>query len=111
MIQVVFNVPTTQDEWDRWSFHHRLSHTAIRQALAALGRQTNDYLIDPIYEDDFPGFLQRNAQYHTEMNLALGSQGADIQDVDLHDEAQKVAWIYLHWQEHQTAEQRLGIGS
>ncbi len=111
MLVAITNIPETQQEWDTWSFHHRISHAAIREALQAKGKVTNDYVLDPIYQFDIQGFLQRNQLAHQEMTAAIGAQGSDLQDVDLSNEAQKVAWVYSHWLEHQTEEQVLGISS
>jgi uncharacterized protein (UPF0248 family) len=32
MIAQLLNVPKSDNEWQIWSYHHRLSHDAIRQA-------------------------------------------------------------------------------
>ena len=191
MIQSLLNIPRSENEWNLWSYNHRLSHDAIRQALADLtgiasvmvtaggsgytsfptvafnnggplahgveyevqltggsvtaiiivkngsgfsqvpevvisggggsgaeatavrgaGIQTNDYQLDPISQNDLPGWLQRNQQTHIEMDAAIGSQSVDLQDVDLNDERQLEAWVWLHFLEHQTAEDKLEIGS
>lgn len=189
MLIALLNVPRTREQWDWWSYNHRLSHDRIRSALANLtgiesvtvtnggsgytsfptvsflggggtgvtyevqltagavtaiiivnpgkdftavpqvvitgggglgaaatavrgpGIATTDYQLDPIAENDLPGWLQRNSQTHIEMDAALGVQGVDLQDVDLSDENQKQAWFWLHFLEHQSAENTLGIGS
>lgn len=69
------------------------------------------YQIDPIPPTEPTQWLQNNQLYHSDMNGALGVPGSDIEDVNLADDRQKQAWIYLHYQEHFTAEQRLGISS
>lgn len=110
MQAALLNVPETQNQWNIWALHHRISHDAIRQALLAQkGIALTDYQLDPINFDDMKGFLQRNSQTHQEMDAALGAQGTDLLDVDLSDERQKVAWIRIHWQEHFTAEQALKL--
>ena len=57
----------------------------------------------------FTDFLEANSQSHIEMNSVLGVQGVDLQDVDPRNENQLIAWINLHFLEHQTAEIKLGI--
>lgn len=110
MLASLQNVPKSSTDWSIWSFHHRLSHQAIRQAIMAQkGVNLSEYLLDPIDFTDIGGFLQRNQQSHVEMDGALGFQSEDLQTVDLKDEEQKIAWIDSHWQEHSTAEQALGI--
>jgi|SRR5215469_2999953 len=112
MLAELLNVPHTVHEWNRFSFHHRQSHVLIRQAIfAQSGLNLVDYLLDPIPLNNPKGFLENNQQAHVDMDQALGSQSVNLLDVDLNDENEKTAWIYLHYLEHQTAEQILGIGS
>ena len=65
--------------------------------------------VDPINPNDLTGFLQRNSQLHQEADAALGLPDQDIQDVDLKDERQRIAWLQIHWIEHDNAERALGI--
>src|SRR5665213_2751313 len=97
------NVTKSNQDWSIWSFAHRLSHQAIRQAIMAQkGINLPEYLLDPIDFSAIGGFLQRNQQSHVEMDGALGFQSEDLQTVDLKDEEQKIAWIDSHYQEHFT---------
>lgn len=112
MLVVLLNMPRNVDDWNRWALHHRTSHDAIRFAVAQQ-KQINlpEYLLEPIALNEPKIFLQRNASAHSDMNGALGNQGSDLLDVDVTQERELQAWIYLHYLEHQTAEQRLGITS
>ncbi len=67
------------------------------------------YQLDPINFDDPQQWLENNAQTHDDMNGVLGLQGTDLQGVDLKDKNQLNAWIFLHYQEHYSAHQALGI--
>jgi hypothetical protein len=107
----LWNVPKDSTMWSEWSFHHRVSHDLIRQGIAAKGVILTDYEIDPISPADMPAWLQRNSQLHIDMNSALGLQSADLQDVDLSDERQLVAFIGLHAQQHRDAEAAAGVAS
>lgn len=112
MLAALLNIPSNQQEWDQWSWHHRLSHDAIRNAIEqqkSVG--LTDYELDPIPYTDAVGWLQRNQQTHIEMNAPLKTYSSDLQDVNLQDDKQKQSWIWLHYLEHQTAERVLGIGS
>lgn len=111
MLSALLNTPSTDQQWQIWSWHHRLSHDEIRQALFKRGVSVVDYAIEPINPSDPSGFLQRNSQLHLEMNNALSLGSQDLQDVNLGNEDQKVSWIMVHWREHQDAEVTLGIGS
>lgn len=110
MLVALRNVPRRPDQWQEWSWHHRQSHDSIRLAVRRqLGIDLVDYQIEPISPQDIQGFLQRNSQLHIEMNAVLKAQTIDLEDADLSDDRQKEAWVYLHFLEHQTAEQKLGI--
>jgi hypothetical protein len=110
MIAALLNNPKTDAEWDIWSYHHRISHDSIRAAiLAQKSIDLPDYLIDPVDKNNIPRWLDNNSELHQDMDAALGVQSVDLEDVDFNNENQKVAWLYQHWQEHQTAELALGI--
>lgn len=68
-----------------------------------------DYVIDPIPHDNVKGWIENNQNLHNDMNGQLGLQGSDLQDVDFNDQKQLQSWFYLHFIEHQSAEQALGI--
>jgi hypothetical protein len=110
MIAVLLESPRTPEQWLRWSYHHRDSHTRIRQAIQ---KQKNvnlvEYQLDPIFDQDLQGFLQRNSQSHGDMLSILGIQSEDLLDVDFKDERQAQAWIQLHYYDHFNAETALGI--
>lgn len=110
MLAALLNAPKTQADWDRWSFDNRDSHDRIRAAIAAKGGpRLGDYQLDPINPQDSGGWLERHSQTHKDMDSAIGAQSSDMLDVDLTDENQLQAFIYEHWQEHQTAERALGL--
>lgn len=110
MLVALLNVPRSDPEWAIWSFAHKQSHLAIAQAIRAQGGATlAEYQLDPIPKSDFENWLARNQEAHNDMNGALGTQSSDLLEINLEDERQLVAWVYQHFLEHQTAEQRLGI--
>lgn len=112
MLALLLNMPQSAEDWARWSFHHRASHDAIRAAiLAQKNTDLPDYLLDPIPLNEPKSFLQNNQSAHTDMNDVFGRPGSDLEDVELSDDHQLRAWIYLHWQEHNVMENTLRIGS
>ena len=112
MLAALLNVPSTQNDWNIWSWHHRLSHSAILgAALRQKGIELTDYILDPINLQHVEDWLERNQQMHVDADGLVGSQSIDLTDVDFQDKKQLQAWIYLHYLDHQTVEQRLGIGS
>jgi hypothetical protein len=110
MLAALLNVPKTDAEWRQFSYDHRDSHDKIRAAIKKkYGVDLTDYVIDPINPDSLQQFLQDNASLHTDMNGILKSQSSDLLDVDINDPKQLDSWINLNYQEHQNAEQLLGI--
>jgi len=110
MLAALMNVPKTDAEWRQFSYDHRDSHDRIRAAIKKkYGVDLTDYAIDPINPDSLQQFLQDNASLHTDMNGILKSQSSDLLDVDINDPKQLDSWINLNYQEHQNAEQLLGI--
>lgn len=110
MQAILFETPKSEAEWSRWSFSHRDSHQRIIQAIASKGGPSlTQYILDPISMPDFQGFLERNALSHFDMNAAIGAQGAELDELDPRDNNQLVAWIFVHAQEHRSAEERLGL--
>lgn len=109
MLPALENIPKSDSDWKFWAWHHRDSHNRIRSAiLRKKGLNLTDYQIEPINPNDMTSFLQNNSSLHDDMNSALGLQSTDLQDANLGNERELDAWIKLHWQEHQNAEQASG---
>jgi len=108
----LLNVPHNESEWDVWAFSNRDAITQIRQAIFT---QTNggtnlfEYQLYPISFDDFTQFLQNLQSSHDDFNEFLRLQGVDLEGVDIKDQNQLQAWVYLVWQETQSAFSALGI--
>lgn len=110
MQAVLFEVPHTETEWSRWSWNHRDSHLRIIQSIAAQGGPSlTQYILDPISLDNFQQFLELNGLAHLQMNGAVGTQGAELDDLNPRDNSQLVAWIFEHAEEHRMVEDRLGL--
>jgi hypothetical protein len=112
VLPILLNTPQTKTDWDRWSFHHRTSHDLIRFAIKSqLNITLPDYQLDPIALEQPKPFLEANQQAHSDFSTALHQASSDLEDINLKEDRQLRVWIYLHWQEHQLAEARLGISS
>lgn len=110
MLAVLLEIPRDANAWNRFSWHHRSSHTAIRQAILAKGGPNlPEYQLDPINPSAFKDFLQANQQSHIDMLGSLGIQSSDIQDVDITKENELISWTFLHYQDHYSAEKALGL--
>lgn len=110
MLPLLYNTPVSDNDWNTWSLSHSASHKKIIQAiLAQKGIALSQYQLDPIPFNSFEDFLNNNQQAHNDMTGTLGISGADLQDVDIANESQKRAWIFLHAQEHRDVELALGV--
>ena len=107
----LYNVPQTDQDWDRWSFSN---HDALAQIVGAVAAQKNislaTYQVWPIDFDDIDNFLDANQQAHSDFNAALGLNGNDLLHVDLRDPNQRQSWVWLNAMEVQSACQVLKIG-
>lgn len=110
MLSSLLSAPHTTQEWQRWSLAHRFDHDLIRQTIQANGGPNlTQYQLDPIPVTDFPSWLERNQQSHIDFTSVIGLQNTDLSTLDPRNDAQLQAWIYVHWLEHQSAHQKLGI--
>jgi hypothetical protein len=112
VLPLLLNTPHSAEEWARWSYSHRISHNVIRDGIQAQFKvRLPEYLLDPIDLNDTRQFLEWNQQAHVDMNGALNVPGSDLEDVKFDDERQLSAWIWLHYLEHQVAENKLKVSS
>jgi hypothetical protein len=110
LLPLLYNIPSSDRDWNVWSLSHAASHMKIIQAvLAQKGRRLSQYQLDPIALDDFDDFLNRNQQAHNDIAGILGISNVDLQEVDVNDEGQKRAWIQLHADAHRDFEMALRI--
>lgn len=110
MLPLLYNVPKTEDDWNIWSLSHSASHRKIIQAITTQkGITLTQYQLDPIAFNAFDIFLDNNQQAHNDMLAELGITSPDLQSVDIKDDNQKRAWIFLHAVSHRDAEMALKI--
>ena len=67
------------------------------------------YQLDPIPTQDITDWLFRNSQSHSDINSVLGLQGSNLESVNLEDENQRQAWIWLNYSELRDARLALHI--
>jgi hypothetical protein len=109
MLARIETMPRTSVEWTDWAFDHRDSHDRIRaKLLATKNVNLPDPPIYPIDENDLTQFLLYNASIHTAMNVAVGLQSHDLQDVDTTDPKAMAEWFNVHYQEHFDIEGAIG---
>jgi hypothetical protein len=111
MLAALLNVPDTEEDWSIWSYNNYDCVNQIRQAiLAQKGIQLPEYQIEPISFSDINTWLENNQQAHVDFTNALGISSVDLTDTDLRDPQQRQSWIYLNFQELNSACQTLKIG-
>ena len=109
-LAALLNSPKTADDWAVWSYAHRDQHLLIRNAIqSAYGINLNVYVLDPINLQDFNDFLNNNQIAHNDFTGVLGITNNDLSQVDFKDANQEESWIFLHFQEHYDAANKLRI--
>lgn len=111
MLAQLLNVPRSEADWDHWSFANADALAQIRGAiLAQKNISLPSYQVWPIPFNDINTWLDANQQAHTDFNGVLGQNGNDLLHIDLQDPNQLQSWIWLNYQEVQSACQTLEIG-
>jgi hypothetical protein len=111
MLAALLNIPSNEQEWSVWGRNNYDVNAQIRLAiLAQKNISLPEYPLDPIPFFDLQTWLMNNQQAHIDFTSSLGQQSSDLISVDLNDENQKQAWIFLNYMELQSACQTLGIG-
>lgn len=111
MIAALYNLPVDRAAMQRFSFHNRDSHDLAAQAiLKQMGITLKSYILDPVPENDFAGWLYQHQTAHDEVNEILGTGGNDFTNLDPANMEQLAVWIQNHADEHVQWGNILGIG-
>lgn len=109
-LATLYNVPSSDDELNIFSFANADQHTNIARGLIG---QYNVfppfYVLDPLPLRDMGAWLEQHQILHNIMNGVLGTNSNDLTAVDFNDPDQLTEWIWLHAQEHFTAADLLGL--
>lgn len=101
--------PPTHYGWDEWCQAHQAHHDAIEAGIsAAFGVQSIKYNLFPFFKKDISNWLLLNEQAHTRMAEYLQFGTQDLSNLDFEDKTAFQDWLWLHYQEHLAAAQRLG---
>ena len=110
-LPTLYNLPSTPETLDAFSFANMDEHRKIAAAL--LAQLTVDialYPLDPMgLGQDLGNWLYNHQIVHNAQNAALGIAGNDLTTVDFTDISQLTNWIELHAGEHYQASQLLGL--
>jgi hypothetical protein len=109
-IAAIFNIPSNIDELNSWAFAHADHHRNLNAYIQArTGVTMPQYVLDPINSADVGTWLFQHQDLHSQMDAILGISGYDLLDVDLTDEGQLSAWIWLVANEHYQAADITGV--
>ena len=110
-IAALYNVPSTEPEFNTWAFAHAAHHRDIDRAIyMATGTEVQAYVLDP-FDRANPGvWLYQHQLMHQNEDAILGISGYDLLDVDWNDQNQLAGWILLNATEHMQAANILRIG-
>jgi hypothetical protein len=109
-LATLYNVPTTEQEMNVFSFNNAAEHTKIADSLfRQFSLPIPQFVLDPIPLDDTGAWLFQHQSLHNIMNGVLNTPSNDLTSVDFKDPEQLSAWIWLHAQEHYKAADKLGL--
>lgn len=105
------DIPADQEAWDAWAFNHAVIHYDIVGAVRAQKNVTGlqQFLLYPIDQSNFGLWLYYHQTAHNQANLALGTSGYNLLQLDLKDPDSVQAWIELNLDEHQRFNAALGV--
>lgn len=106
----VFNVPSSQQEWDEWGFSLQAELRDItRRILETKNVFIPQFCIYPFNPNEPGATLYQLQQWMNEINTTLTLNGFDYIDVDLSDMGQRISWVFLLSQNVREAANQLGV--
>jgi hypothetical protein len=111
-VAALLNIPTTQDQFNDWSFAHAAHHRdCIRAAETKGSTGLNEFILDPVdLVNGFGQWIYTHQTMHNQMNAALGTEGFDLTDTNWQDQGEFAAWIQNNENEHYQWATVLGVG-
>ena len=105
----ILTPPPGDAGWREYWFQHYQDHLDIVQKLQSLGIPLTVYAIYPWFDPGKDTILELHQQYHDDMNLALGTSGSDLSELDFKKPNEVESWAWLNYLEHQAVHQSLGL--
>ena len=110
-LSALYDVPEDNDDWAAWAFNHAAIHYDI---VGALQRKPNitgvqQFLLSPIDQNNFGIWLYYHQTMHNQTNIALGTSGFNLLQLDLKDPDSVKEWLVLNGDEHQRFNAALGV--
>ncbi len=104
------NVPYDDNSLSQFSFAHMAHHRdIIRRIYELSGIELEEFPIDPFNLANADTFGYQHQQMHNQMNSVLGISGNDLIEINWQDKGEREGWIFLNWQEHMQAGDKLGV--
>lgn len=97
----LFNVPSTENELNEWSFAHMAMHIDVNKQIQTLnGPGVTSYVLDPVSPKDTGAWIYQHQNWHNQVNSIIKTQGYDLTGLDWTDNKSLPGWIQLHATEH-----------
>ena len=110
-IAALYNVPSTDSEFNSWAFAHAAHHRDIARVIYEVtGTQLPEFVLDPMDPENSQIWIYQHQLMHQNQDAILGIAGYDLLEVDWQDDGQRAAWVLLNANEHLQAANILGIG-
>ena len=113
-VAALYNVPTTPEQLENWSFAHMAHHRdIIRVIYERTGVALPEYALDPIGVNvggSAFNWERLHQEMHAQMDLILDIAPYNLLGVDWRNENRLAAWILLNASEHRQAGDILGLG-
>jgi hypothetical protein len=110
MLPLLLNVPSTAEDWERYSFNIRSEIDRCNEAIQQQhGVSLPSYQLDPIDPGHVHDWVQNLSQALGGICGVLGIQSSDVLDVDLSNESARTGWIFSVFEELFAAEAALKI--
>lgn len=109
LAHILYPAPTPEG-MEEWWLNNYAHHRAINAAANSRGARIGEYAIYPVKQENIGDFLQQHQRWHADMCASLDLTGTDLSSVDLTNERERDAWMFLHYQEHLAAATVLGGG-
>lgn len=96
----IFNIPSTQNELNTWSFNHSAHHRDIIRSIRQYSNiDLPEYVTDPVPKD-FKAWSYQHQKMHDDMNGALGLSGFNLTRGDWENQEDRAGWIQSNAIEH-----------
>lgn len=107
----LYNVPSSDQELETWSFAHAAHHRDVNARIYLLTKiALAEYVLDPFNPQDSGVWVYQHQQMHSIVDQILGIDGFDLSDVDFGDTGSLAAFVYLNGNEHYQMANILNLG-